>query len=154
MLNKVNKTIGLLRKLQNALPKPSLLAIYKSFIRPHLYYGDIIYDQAHNASFQQIVESFQHNPALAITGAIRATSKEKVFEELSLESMQHRRWCRKLCCFYKILKDQSPKYFFSIIPKLTRPYSTRNANNISHFKVKYSFFKNTFFSSVIIEWNT
>ena len=44
MLNKVNKTIGLLRKLQNTLPRLSLLTIYKSFIRPHLDYGNIIYD--------------------------------------------------------------------------------------------------------------
>ena len=44
MLNKVNKTIGLLRKLQNTLPRPSLLTIYKSFIRPHLDYGNIIHD--------------------------------------------------------------------------------------------------------------
>ena len=36
MANKVNKTIGLLRKLQNTLPRPSLFTIYKSFIRPHL----------------------------------------------------------------------------------------------------------------------
>ena len=57
MLNKVNKTIGLLRKLQNTLPRPSLLTIYKSFIRPHLDYDDIIYDQAYNVSFQQKVES-------------------------------------------------------------------------------------------------
>ena len=33
-------------------------------------------------------------------------------------------------------------------PKLTRPYSTRNANNITHFKVKRNFFKNTFFSQL------
>ena len=60
---------------------------------------------------------------------------------------------RKLCCFYKILKDPSPKYIFNIILKLTRPYSTRDANNIPYFKVKHSFFKNTFFPSAIIEWN-
>ena len=59
MLNKVNKTIGLLRKLQNTLPRPSLLTIYKSFVRPHLDYGDVIYDQACNVSFQQKVESIQ-----------------------------------------------------------------------------------------------
>ena len=47
MLNKVNKTIGLLRKLQNTLPRPSLLTIYKSFIRPHLDYGNVMYDQAY-----------------------------------------------------------------------------------------------------------
>ena len=53
----VNKTIGLLRKLQNILRVPSLLTIFKSFIRPHLDYGDIIYDQAYNPSFQQKGES-------------------------------------------------------------------------------------------------
>ena len=34
ILNKVNKTIGLLRKLHNILPRSALFTIYKSFIRP------------------------------------------------------------------------------------------------------------------------
>ena len=42
IFNKVNKTIGLLRKLHNTLPRLPLLTIYKSFIRLHLDYGDII----------------------------------------------------------------------------------------------------------------
>ena len=33
---KINKTIGLLRKLQNILPRPALMTIYKAFVRPHL----------------------------------------------------------------------------------------------------------------------
>ena len=41
--NKVNKT-GLLRKLQDTLPRTSLITIFKSFIRPHLDYEHIIYD--------------------------------------------------------------------------------------------------------------
>ena len=45
IINKVNKTMGILRKLQNILPRSALLTIYKSFIRPHIDYGDIIYDQ-------------------------------------------------------------------------------------------------------------
>ena len=44
ILSKVNKTVGLLRKLHNILPRSALLTIYKSFIRPHLDYVDIIYD--------------------------------------------------------------------------------------------------------------
>ena len=46
ILNNVNKTIGLLRKLHNTLPRLPLLTIYKSFISPHLDYGYIIYNQA------------------------------------------------------------------------------------------------------------
>ena len=44
ILNKINKTIGLLHKLHNILRRSVLLTIYKSLIRPHLNYGDIIYD--------------------------------------------------------------------------------------------------------------
>ena len=40
IFNKVNKTIGLIRKLRNSLPTPCLITL--SFIRPHLDYGDII----------------------------------------------------------------------------------------------------------------
>ena len=33
--SKVSRTIGLLRKLNNHLPRSSLTTIYKSFVRPH-----------------------------------------------------------------------------------------------------------------------
>ena len=66
----VNRTIGLIRKLQNVLPRISLDTIYKAFFRPHLDYGDILYDQAFNNSFHDRLESIQDNACLAITGAI------------------------------------------------------------------------------------
>ena len=47
-LKKVTKSINLLRKLNLTLPRSSLLIIYKSFIRPHLDYDDIVYDQPNN----------------------------------------------------------------------------------------------------------
>ena len=55
--SKVNKTIDIIRKHQNVLPQSALLIIYMSFIRPHLYYGDIIYDKALNESFQTRITS-------------------------------------------------------------------------------------------------
>ena len=90
-LSKISKTIGLLRKLQKILTRAPLLAIYKSFIRPHLYYGDIIYDKAYNSSFHQNLEKSQYNSGLTIAGAIRGTSKEKLYQELGLESLEKRR---------------------------------------------------------------
>ena len=44
--------------------KVSLITIYKSSARPHLDYGDIIYDQTFNESFHQRIESIQYNAAL------------------------------------------------------------------------------------------
>ena len=86
--NKIRKTIGLLRKLQNILPRAALLTIYKCFITPHLDYGDIIYDQSFNLSFHQKLESIQCNAALALTEAIRGSLREKLYQELGLESLQ------------------------------------------------------------------
>ena len=94
--NKVSKSIGLLLKLQMILTRRSVVTIYKSFIRPHLEYGDIIFDQAFDNSFHDKSESIQYNASLAMTGAIRSTSKEKLYEELGFESLQKKRWFRKL----------------------------------------------------------
>ena len=116
ILNKVNKTVGFLRKLHNILLRPVLLTIYKSFIRPHLDYADIIYDQAYNKSFQQKLELLQYDACLAITGAIRGTSREKLYEELGLESLQLRRWFKKLSFFYKLFNSKHPNYLFKLIP--------------------------------------
>ena len=44
---------------QNFLPRPFLAQIYKSFIRPHLDYGDVIHDKAFIRSFQKKLESIQ-----------------------------------------------------------------------------------------------
>ena len=82
ILNKLNETTGHPRKLHNIIPRSSLLTIYKSLIRTHLDYSDIIYDQAYNTSFHQKLELLQYNACLAITGAIRGTSREKLYEEL------------------------------------------------------------------------
>ena len=84
----VNKTIGIIRKLQNVLPRSALFTIYKSFIRPHLDYGDIIYDKAFNESLHDKLELLQYNATLAITGAITGSSTEKIYEELDLESLK------------------------------------------------------------------
>ena len=45
---KVNRGIAILRKLQTVLPREALLTIYKSFIRPHFDYDDVVNDQSYN----------------------------------------------------------------------------------------------------------
>ena len=85
---KISKTLGLLRKLHNLLPSSALITIYKAFVRRCLDYGDILYDQAYNMSFHHKLESIQYNACLAITGAIRGTTKETLYQELGLESLK------------------------------------------------------------------
>ena len=150
MLCKINKTIRLIRKLQSLLPRSALITLYKSFVRPHLDYGDILYDQARNESFHLKLVSVQYNACLAITGAIRGSSREKLYQELGFESLQQCRWYRKLCFFYKIFKNECPRYLFNIIPTRKPFYITRNHTNIPLFKTNHTVLKNSFFPSTII----
>ena len=67
------------------------MTIYKSFISPHLDYGDAIYDQASNKSFHQRLESLRYSAAIAITGVIRGTLSGKFFQDLGLETLKLKR---------------------------------------------------------------
>ena len=70
------------------------MGIYKAFVRSHLDYGDVLYDQAFSNSLRAKMESLQYIAVLAIRGAIRGTSKEKIYQELGRDSLQLRRWYR------------------------------------------------------------
>ena len=85
-----------MRKLNLLLPRSSLRIVYKCFIRTHLDYADVIYDQSNLFSLANKIESVQYNAALAITDAIRGNSKEKLYQELGFESLKDRRWFRRL----------------------------------------------------------
>ena len=47
-MTKAMKGISVIKSLSKMLPRHSLLTTHKSFARPHLAYGDILYDQLNN----------------------------------------------------------------------------------------------------------
>ena len=74
-IKNATKGINIIRKMNLSLPRSSILRINKSFIMPHLAYGDVIFDQPNNSSLSDKIESVQSDAALAITSVIRGTSK-------------------------------------------------------------------------------
>ena len=103
--------------------------------------------------FHEKLDSIQYNVCLAITGALRGTSKEKIYKELGLESLQFWSWYKKLGMFYKIPKNKSPQYLFKRTREKTYAYATRNIDITTYFKIRHNVFKKSFFPSLIIEWN-
>ena len=60
---------------------------------------------------------------------------------------------QKIYPFYKVLKNEHPRYLFNLIPVRPTLYPTRNALNIPLLNANHNFFRNSFFPSTIIEWN-
>ena len=125
---KTSKGITVIKRIWNFLPRKWLIAIYKAINRPHLDYGDILYDQPIDANFCQKIESVQYKAALAITSAIQGTSQENLLDELGLETLKSWWWLRRLCCMYKIINIGIPKYLANIISKREIGDNIRNGN--------------------------
>ena len=57
--------------------------------------------------------------ALAITGAIKGSSRNKLYQELGLEYLQQRRWMRRLClCF----PTGQPSHIHNLIPQMSNSH--------------------------------
>ena len=121
--------------LSNTLPRKSLLTIYKSFIKPYLDYIDIIYDEPNNKGFCADIEHIQYNAALAITSAIKGTSKTKLYKEMGSESLK-----------IKIETSGKPEYLFNLLPTGQHAYNTRNLDQTETYYCRTDAFKNSFFS--------
>ena len=109
---KVSSGMGIYKNLSGFLPRYSLINLYKSFIRAHLDYADIIYDQPNNLNLFKKIKSCHCNAAL---GAIRGFSKEKLYQEPGFEYLSSRRWLRKLCTCYRIVRNKSPAYPYKYV---------------------------------------
>ena len=91
------------------------------------------------------------NFALEITGAIQGTSREKIYQELGLESLRARRWYKRLSCMFKIVKEEAPNYLINLIPKIQQTTRTR-INRMPTFHCRTDCLKNSFFPSTLNDW--
>ena len=81
---------------------------------------DIIYhkyDPEMCLSFTQRLEQIQYSAALAVAGAWGGgTNRQRLYEELGWESLYQRRWYRRLCHFFNLVKSRSRGHLFDEIP--------------------------------------
>ena len=100
--------VGFIRQLSVNLFRNALLTIYKSFLRPHLHYADILYDKPNNKNFQNKMEKVRYRACLAITGGIQGTSRGQLYDESSLHSLVKELWRNKLVFFIKTCTNRLP----------------------------------------------
>ena len=162
---KARRGIGLLKYLSRYLPRHALNELYKLHVGPFLDYGDVIYhipfkvcEFSQNTIVPRLMEkleSVQYSAALAVTGTWRGTSRAKLYAELGWESLNSRRWTRRLTLFYKIINNFTPSYTRDPIPPLYRSqYSLRRQDAVGRIVTRTEKFNSSFYQNCIQEWNT
>ena len=169
---KTKKTIGIIRHLSKFLPIKTLLLLYKSLVRPHFDYCDVIFhipplnngffdgglvpDNENNLLniLMAKIERVQYQAALAITGTWQGTNKIKLYQELGLESLSDRRSSNRVIQFCKIANNLTPAYLREKLPPL-RIQRNRNAipNTYHEKRVKTDRYKKSFFPNAVSSWN-
>ena len=159
---KAEKNFGIIKHLSIFLPRKKLDQMYKSLVRSHLDYCDILY---HIPPVQtqlgltlsdsmEKAERIQYQAADAVTGAWQGSSRSKLYEELGWESLSERRWCRPILQLHKILSNKTPSYLKDKLPRHRRPLYSQNNNNTFHvIRCRSSRYMNSFFPDAIISWN-
>ena len=116
--------------------------MYKAFVRSHLDYCDIIYHIPSHInqsslgvtlhSMMEKVERIQYQAALSISGAWHGSSRSKLYEELSWETLSERRMCRRILQIHKIFNNKNPSYLKNKLPPICRPVCRGNIRKYFH----------------------
>ena len=160
-----------MKHLSKYLPIKTLILMYKSLIRPHFDYCDVIFHipPLNNRAFgngnnvnvinnigtlhvlMTKIESVQYQAALAITGTWQGTSRVKLYKEIGLESLSDRRSCSRVLQLFKIKNNLTPEYLRRKLPPLN--LDDVNPNLFREIRTRTLRYKSTFFPNAINSWN-
>lgn len=129
---------------------------YKHYVRSFLDYGDVLYSDQ-NLFFMAHLESVQYKAGLIVSGCWYGTSRDKLYDELGWESLERRRWYRRLCLFYKVKHHLAPPppYLHEYIQiKPPSKYPIRKARQVVVPLARTTRYQRSFFPYCISEWNT
>ena len=110
--------------------------MYKAFVRPHLDYGYVIFGEAYNEIFHRKVESIQYNACQSYRELLEYYQEKNVTMNSSWDPSN---------VDIETGSFQKPT-------KLSK-YNTSNTHESTLFHTNHNFFKNSVFSSTVIEQN-
>ena len=161
-MKKAKRIIGIIKHLNYLLPFKTLNQMYKSLVRPHLDYCDIIYHIPQTVRpppegvtlhhQMESIEKIQYQAALAVSGSWQGTDRVKLYEELGWETLTDRRLSRRILQVHKIIDGKTPSYLREKLPQ--RRNVLINLPNVFH-EIKYGTdrYLSSFFPDATKNWN-
>lgn len=153
--SKVTMLLSCLNSFKYRLGRKALETMYKSFILPHFDYADIIWDSCSDTLANKLEELHLHALRI-ITGLVRGTSHDKLYEESGFNSLKERRRRHKLIAFKKFTLGLCPDYLMELLPRLvseTNPYPRRKPFDRTIPNCRTETYRKSFFPSTTLIWN-
>ena len=72
-----------------------------------------------------------------------------------METLYDRRWYRRLCHLFSLIKSKSPEYLYILLPQVRQmQYGLRNLTSFEQPVSRAARFASTFFQNALFEWNS
>ena len=155
---KANRRLGILQPLKYKLDRKSLEVLYKSFVRPLLEYGDVIWHipDPHNHLLNTL-DKVHKTAAKLITGATTRCQTTDLLKEAGWESLAERRIQHRVALMFNITTGTAPPYLQDIAPTTVQQrttYNLRNRGDLDQPMARLVPFANSFFPATTKLWNT
>ena len=150
-IKKANSILGLVKKSFAVLNKTTLPLLYKSMIRPHLEYGNVIWGP-HYKGDQKSIEKVQKR-ATKLVPSLKDLPYNERLRVLNLPSLSHRRRRGDMIETYKILSGKvnvDKDIFFRMNSNNTRGHNLKLSKLASNKVVRST----SFSRRVIDDWNS
>ena len=97
--NKANRIMGMIKRSFTCIDKEMFNCLFKSLVRPHLEYGNVVWSPWYKKDVQ-VIENVQRRACKVVTG-LRNLEYEEHLKELKLPSLVYRRLRGDLIEVYK-----------------------------------------------------
>ena len=157
MCTKANTRLDILNSLSKTLSRRSLDILYKTYVRSVLEYSDVLFCNTTQLNFDKLDE-VEKRAGRIVSGAIRGTSSDTLYSELSWESLRSRRENRMLLLYSDIVHGRAPDYLSEHIPpsveeRIQGGYNLRNRHDLTTPGARTETFRNSFIPTMTNVWN-
>ena len=155
LCTKANKRLNMMLPLKYKLDRRSLENMYKSFVRPVMEYGIVVWGGTYDTSLSKL-EEINIKAMRIITGATEKSNIAKLSLETSISSVTERRDMAMLLMFYKVVNNLVPDYLSQLLPSANRnivKYNLRNNDEIKLPFMRLETFRRSFIPYALKLWN-
>ena len=127
---KINKKLGLLRRIKSCLPVSARASFFNSFVLPLFDYGDVIWGDRGNATLMAELQVLHNKAARIILDLPLRASASDALAKLRWKSLQRRRAEHRAIFMYKSINNLFAYKFQCSFSRDFHSYNTRFKNNV------------------------
>ena len=151
---KINKRLGLLKRIKHLLPRFARLLYYNSLVLPLFDYGDIIWGDKNNSTLMQSLQILQNKAAKIILDRPVHSSATDALQTLNWLNLSKRRLYHRCLYVFKCKNDLLTSHLRLVTLHDVHRYNTRNAQDFRLPAVKTNWGKQRLSYHAIKDWNS